>query len=164
VEQDVSLSAQPAQSDDSHPVTMVNEVPGIQLLRFERPFTDEEHAAYLADAERDMAGVDPAARLVMIIDVNNADRGSSVQRQHQAEWQARHEDYFKRYVIAGIFVARSPLLRGALRAIGWFKPYPYPMEITANIEDALTVASVLLDKEGLPAPNADDVQKLRAIY
>jgi hypothetical protein len=82
----VSSSAQEeTHSGANHPVTMVIDVPGIQLLRFERPFTDAEHAAYLEDAARDMTTADAADRLVMIIDVDNADRGSSVQRKRQAE-------------------------------------------------------------------------------
>jgi hypothetical protein len=161
----MNSSAQPAASPgDDEPVTMIVDVPGIQLLRFNRPFTDDEHAAYIDNAARDMARIDGDARLVMIIDVNRADRGSSVQRQRQAEWQTANEDYFKRHVITGIFVAESRLLRGALRAVGWFKPYPYPTEITSNLDDALPIATELLAKEGLPVPTDLQLQRLRSIY
>jgi hypothetical protein len=51
-----------------------------------------------------------------------------------------------------------------LRAIGWFKPYPYKIEIASDIEGAIAIATALLDKEGLAVPTSPQLEKLRAVY
>lgn len=135
-----SVDVNKLQSGTNHPVTQVIDCPGIQLLRYHRGFTDAEHTAFLEAASKDMEIVHQGARFVMIIDVNKASQGSSLQRQRQAEWQERHTEYFKSHVICGVFVAGSAILRGALRAVSWLKPFPYPISIEADIEPAIITA------------------------
>jgi hypothetical protein len=149
---------------NNHPITQVIDCPGIQLLRYHRGFTDAEHEAFLAAASRDMAVVRKGARFVMIVDVNKASQGSSLQRQRQAEWQEQHAAYFKTHVICAVFVAGSAVLRGALRAVSWFKPFPYPIEIEDDIEPAITTALAALRKAGEPEPTAAQLELLRQAY
>jgi hypothetical protein len=147
-------------------VTQVNDVSGIQLLRYERALTDEEMVAFLEDSTRSMeeAMRSEMGRMVMIIDVDNATRGTATQRQAQAEWQEKHQEYFKRHVICGIFIATSPIVRGALRAVGWIKPFPYPHEITGNVVDAVKIAVKKLEAEGLPIPAEEQLMSLYSVY
>lgn len=150
------------QSSPNAPVIEVRDCPGIQFLRYERGLTDAEHEAFLARAERDMARVPPGHRHVLVIDVNRAERGSPLQRQRQALWQARNEAYFREHVVAAVFVARSPLLRGALRAVGWLRPFPYAFYVVDDLESALAKALELLTAAGLPRPSQADLERLRS--
>ena len=147
-----------------HPVTQVLTCPRIQLLRHERGFTETEHAAFLEEASASIANVPTDLRHVLIIDVNQAEAGSSLQRRRQALWQEQHVAYFRRHVIAGIFVARSPILRGAIRAVGWIKPFPYPTCEVDDIEPAIVRAVELLEADGGLRPTHAELDRLRAVY
>jgi hypothetical protein len=147
-----------------HPVTQVLDCPGIQLLRHERGFTEQEHAAFLEDASRSIARATADLRHVLILDVNAAEAGSSLQRQRQARWQEEHEAFFRRHVIAAVFVARSPIVRGAIRAVGWFRPFPYATHEVDELEAAIDKAVQLLVADGQRAPTKAELDLLRAIY
>jgi hypothetical protein len=151
-------------SRPAHPVTQVLDCPGIQLLRYERSFTEPEHVAFLEEASRSIAQVTPDNRHVLIVDVNKAESGSSLQRQRQAQWQERHVPFFRRHVIAGIFVARSPIVRGAIRAVSWFKPFPYATHEVDEIEVAIRKAVELLVADGGRRPTDRELDLLRAVY
>lgn len=149
---------------NAHPVTQVLDCPGIQLLRYERAFTEPEQIAFFEDSSRSMARVAPGHRHVLILDVNKAERGSSLQRQRQAQWQEEHAAYFRRHVIAAIFVASSPIVRGAIRAVGWLKPFPYDTHQFEDVEAAIGKAVELLVAQRLPRPSEAELGRLRAIY
>ncbi|GAB4197095.1 MAG: hypothetical protein OHK0013_04930 [Sandaracinaceae bacterium] len=148
----------------THPVTQVLDCPGIQLIRYERGFTEQEQVAFLEESSRNIAQVAPDVRHVLILDVNAAEAGTSLQRQRQAQWQEQHERYFRRHVVAGIFVARSPIVRGAIRAVGWFKPFPYETHQVDDVETAIAKAVELLVAAKLPRPSERELDRLRAIY
>lgn len=158
------MTATRATQGQTHPVTQVLECPGIQLLRHERGFTESEHAAFLEEASRSIARVAPGFRHVLIIDVNKAETGSSLQRQRQALWQEQHVGYFRRHVIAGVFVARSPIVRGAIRAVGWLRPFPYATHEVDDIEVAIRKAVELLVAEKGLVPSEAELDLLRAPY
>lgn len=40
------------------------------------------------------------------------------------------------------------MLRGALRAVSWLKPFPYPIAIEGDIEPAITTALAALKAAG----------------
>jgi hypothetical protein len=145
VEVSVSSSNQPA-------VTQVHDVAGIQFLRFEHPMTDEEHAAFLEESTRQMdenaTGGGPLVRNVMIIDTDKATRGTPVQRKRQSEWQEQNKAYFEKHVLCAVFIASSSLVRGALRAVGWLKPFPYPHRVSSSIDEAIAIATEILRENG----------------
>jgi hypothetical protein len=145
-------------------VTKVLDCPSIQLLRHERGFTEKEHIAFLEESARSIARIPANLRHVLLIDVNRAEAGSSVQRQRQALWQEQHASYFRRHVIAGIFVARSPIVRGAIRAVGWIKPFPYPTYELDDIEPAILKAVALVEADGGARPTDVELDRLRAVY
>jgi hypothetical protein len=148
------------------PVTQILDVPGIQLLRYERALTDEEMTVFLEESTQSMnkALEEKMGRMVMIVDVDNATRGTATQRKAQADWQEEHQEYFKNHVICGVFIASSPIVRGALRAVGWLKPFPYPHEITGNIQDAVQVAVTKLEEAGMAIPTEGQLQSLYSVY
>lgn len=153
-----------ASRERPHPVTQVLDCPSIQLLRHERGFTEKEHIAFLEEASRSIAQIPPDLRHVLLIDVNRAEASSSLQRHRQALWQEQHSAYFRRHVIAGIFVARSPIVRGAIRAVGWIKPFPYPTYEVDDIEPAILKAVALVVADGRPRPTNAELDRLRAVY
>ena len=67
-------------------------------------------------------------------------------------------------MIAAIFVARSPIVRGAIRAVGWFRPFPYATHEVDELEAAIDKAVQLLVADGQRAPTKAELDLLRAIY
>ena len=83
---------------------------------------------------------------VMIVDVTRRPR--ALQSSGTGRLSGKHTAYFKKHVVLCVFVAGSAMLRGALRAVSWLKPFPYPIAIEGDIEPAITTALAALKAAG----------------
>ncbi|MCU0671301.1 MAG: STAS/SEC14 domain-containing protein [Myxococcota bacterium] len=73
---------------------------------------------------------------VVLFDARRSGMPTAKQRQRMARYMRDHETQLRRYCRRGAFVIESPLIRGALTAILWIQPLPFPHEVFASVEDA----------------------------
>ncbi len=107
-----------------------------------RDFTDQEHAAHLAQlSEIIVQGkVGQVHRWVVVHDLRAAIQPNARHRSRQAEWMRAHQPEL-RYRTAGIgFVMNSVLMRGGLTAILWLAPLPCPHGVFSTMPEALSWA------------------------
>ncbi len=114
--------------------------PIVVLTYFGRP-TNRQLEDHLEDIERRV--LSRCDRFVQIID----QRGGSmdpVQRSLIASHQGRMKERYEKYCVGEVYVA-SPETRGAMVAIFWMAPPPYPYAFVETYAEALTWARARLD-------------------
>lgn len=80
---------------------------------------------------------------VILFDARNSGMPNARQRQRMAEYSREHEADLKKYCKRGVFVISSSVVRGALTAIFWVQPLPFPHDVVATMAEA----EKLLDAE-----------------
>jgi hypothetical protein len=94
---------------------------------------DARFEAYVAE----QAGLlDRKEPYVILFDARASGMPSAKQRQRMAEYMREREAELRRLCKRGVFVISSPLIRGALTAILWLQPLPFPHEVVSSMEDA----------------------------
>lgn len=89
-------------------------------------------AAWLTEAEC------RGQRLRLIVDSNRMPVVHPQIRTLFAEWRGRHAALIANSIVAAVYVAEEPILRGVLTAVFWISPPVVPVEITSSRELALT--------------------------
>mgnify|MGYP000412461505 FL=1 len=146
------------------PIDRITDVPGIQFTRFHRVLTNDEYAAYVADDEERLLSAPDDNRIVVLIDAMNYLKGNAAQRKMSTEFHEAHEEALQRQVIAVVFIADSLIIRGALQAMQWFAPMPYPFEVAATIDKALVRTDAHLIKAGLAALLPEHKERILSLY
>jgi len=72
-----------------------------------------------------------------------------VERQFIGDNFNAHVEIYKQYLVGVTVILRSPVVRGALTAIGWIHPYPTPVEFASNYVEAERKTIKLLAKRGI---------------
>lgn len=103
--------------------------------------TDAEFEAYLAEY---LEVLNRGQHYGCIFDASRAGVPSALQRRLQADWQRRHERRLKQLCVGGAFVIRSAPIRGALTAILWLQPLPFPHSVVSTPLAALEWVCPLL--------------------
>lgn len=85
---------------------------------------------------RQAALLDRREPYVILFDARASGMPSARQRQRMAEYMREREAELRRYCKRGVFVISSPVIRGALTAILWLQPLPFPHEVVASVADA----------------------------
>lgn len=118
---------------------------------------DGNHAA--GDLERYLRELDAmvadyrkrGARGVLIADTRFVMRPPSPQdRARLGAWLRANHALLQEVVVGSVFIIPSPLMRGALTALGWVGVLPPGTCVEATFELALTRAQTLLLAESLP--------------
>lgn len=59
-----------------------------------------------------------------------------IERQFIGDNFNKHVEIYRQYLVSVAVILRSPIVRGALTAIGWLHPYPAPIEFASDCQDA----------------------------
>ncbi|MDP2340709.1 MAG: hypothetical protein Q8O67_07120 [Deltaproteobacteria bacterium] len=73
----------------------------------------------------------------LVVDARQVLRLSSRQRHLLAAARARDEERFPGVLLARANVIEHPVLREAIRAVGWLCPPAYPLQFFGNVDDAI---------------------------
>ncbi|CAN5298581.1 hypothetical protein BH09MYX1_BH09MYX1_05970 [soil metagenome] len=104
----------------------------VVIVRFVGTPSDEEFARYLAIYDELLA---EKQRYGLVFDALAADVPTARRRAMQAKWIRDHSVQLAEYCLAGAFVIGSPLIRGALTAIFWIQPMPFPHVVCGKVEE-----------------------------
>lgn len=110
----------------------------------EGPLTSADISAYLDT----MNGNVERGRHVVIVDVVEG-APPAVLRAAIADWEKAHMAVLKETVLGVAFVLRNGLARGAMTAISWLRPWPYPYTYCRSLDEALATADKWLRAGGL---------------
>ena len=102
-------------------------------LRYVGDFSDAELSEFLQKLEAVLA---VPGRKVCLFDLSSATAGSAKHRQIQAAWIGKHEQALARGFAAAAIVTDSAIIRGAVTAVFWIRPLPFPTHVTASIASA----------------------------
>jgi len=91
-------------------------------------------------------------RVVTINDATWAQKPSPEMRRFWAEMADRSSESMKAATLATFLVVNSPLLRGAITAIGWLTPALRDLESYASVDDAIREGMARLLRADLPTP------------
>jgi hypothetical protein len=73
-------------------------------------------------------------RYTLLVDLNNVKKlAEQPARQYIADWCTQNRDVTPRVNIGTALVAATPLVRGALTAIGWLSPFNVPLHHCASL-------------------------------
>jgi len=84
-----------------------------------------------------------------ILDLTHCGALSPVERQFIGDTFNAHVEIYKQYLVCVTVILRSPVVRGALTAIGWIHPYPMPVEFANDYVEAERKTKKLLAKRGI---------------
>ncbi|MBX3245637.1 MAG: hypothetical protein KF901_00500 [Myxococcales bacterium] len=122
---------------EAWPLVRVTYVGAVDDAAFER-YLDEQAAL-----------LDRRAPYVILFDARRSGMPSAKQRQRMAEYMRDRNAEIARYCKKGVFVISSPLIRGALTAILWLQPLPFPHDVVATLDEAERILAV--ERERLSA-------------
>ena len=129
-----------------------SELPLIKIEFTGEKATDENFENYL---EETAAIQSKTERYISIIDTSKASYLEAKYRIMQGKYLEENNERIQRQAIAIIFVAPSFLHRTVLKAIFLVKPYPSPVFIVSNKEEAIEKANQLLEEEKAINPKKD---------
>ena len=99
---------------------------------------DEAFEAYLTSQTALLERRQP---YVILFDARTAGMPSARQRQRMANNMKENEPELRRLCKRGVFVISSPVVRGALTAILWLQPLPFPHDVVSTLEEAERILS-----------------------
>lgn len=85
-------------------------------------------------------------RYALLFDASSAGAPPALQRRRMAEWTASHRGDLTRLCVGTAFVITSTLIHGALTAILWLQPLPYPHVVVASRREGEAWCRRQLDK------------------
>lgn len=95
---------------------------------------DDAHFERYLDAQAGL--LERKEPYVIVFDARESGMPSAKQRQRMATFTRERQADISRRCRRGVFVISSPLIRGALTAILWLQPLPFPHDVVATIEEA----------------------------
>jgi hypothetical protein len=123
------------------------------VSRFPSTWDEQELDAYFAAFVRLHAREKP---FLHISDVSLAENMSKAgMRKKAADFMATERERSARLCKGAVQVAPSTLLRGAITAIQWVTPPPYPHAVVATWGEALTWVKARAQDAGLKLPGVD---------
>lgn len=84
-----------------------------------------------------------------IVDLTQCGSLLPVERQFIGDSFNEHRELYRQYLAGVAVILRSPVVRGALTAIGWIHSYPSPIEFAADYAVAERKTSKLLSNRGV---------------
>jgi hypothetical protein len=102
-------------------------------LRYVGDFSDAELSGFFHELEAILA---LPTRKVCLFDLRAATPGSAEQRQLQGAWIKRHQQALAKGFAAAAIVTDSALIRGAITAVFWISPLPFPSHVAPSLRAA----------------------------
>lgn len=113
-------------------------------------FAEAELTAFLARHEALLAR---GRRYCTITDLSQiAGLPEATTRKRIADWQQKIEPVMRRWTVGTAIVAPSSMLRGAMTALNWLSPPPYPQEIVADRVAAIAALEAIYARSKEPVP------------
>ncbi len=122
--------------------------PLVLLTHRGRP-TDDELRVHLREIEALILG--RASAFVQVIDQHAAERPDAFQRGLIAEHQERMDALYRAHCIGEAYVSTGAV-RGAMKAVFWVAPPPYPFLLADTLDEALAWARERALRAGLTLP------------
>ncbi len=97
--------------------------------------TEAEVEAFYRACETLYEHVD--GRIAWVLDTTRVTKVTPIQRRLAAQHVDRVRYRMKEHLVGIAFVIHNDLVRGALTAISWLSPLPFPYATFKNLEDAL---------------------------
>lgn len=98
----------------------------------------DELEAYLAWTVEHMNGWESGA-LFTLMDIRRAPTPPLEHMKRHAAFFREHDALIERTVTGVVFVAQSPMLRGALKAVFWMQEPPVQVEVARDLDEALGI-------------------------
>ncbi|WP_375560980.1 hypothetical protein ACE193_00070 [Bernardetia sp. OM2101] len=121
-----------------------SELPLIQGELTGAEATDENFLAYLEEINSIYL---KAERYISILDMTKATYLSAKYRILQGQYLDKNKERIEKQAIAVVIIAPSFLHRTLLKGVFFIKPYPSPVFIVSNKEEAREKANELLEEE-----------------
>ncbi len=118
-------------------------------IRFFGAADDATFGGYLAEYDRLL---ERNERYGILLDALESAAPSARQRSLQAAWMKERQGKLAERCVAGGFAIASPLVRGALTAILWLQPLPFPHSVHATVFDAENWVRSRMKASGLVVP------------
>jgi len=99
-------------------------------------------------------------RVVTINDATWAQKPSPEMRRFWAGMAEQSSESMKGATLATFLVVNSPILRGAITAIGWLTPALRDLESYSSVDDAIREGVARLQRADLPTPQLGGVYQL----
>lgn len=108
-----------------------------------------DDAAFERYLDESLVRIRSGERYAMVLDTIGGGVAPSSQRRRQADFIRDHSDALARNCLGAAFVIDNPLVRGALTAIMWLQPMPYPHTVVGSVEAGTTWCRQRLAAAGL---------------
>ena len=95
--------------------------------------TDADFQVYLEDSDRVVRDGKPYA---LVYDATRGHGLSVLQRRRQSQWIRDNDASLRRLCLGGSFAITSTLVRGALTAVLWVAPFPFPHIVVGSVAEA----------------------------
>ncbi len=107
--------------------------PPLLRVHFDGVVDDDAFQRYIDELK---AWVDRGERYAMLVDATSAGVPGSAQRRMQTDFMESYQQKLKRLCVGAAFVIPAPLVRGALIAMLWVQPLPFPHKVVADVAAA----------------------------
>jgi hypothetical protein len=92
-------------------------------------------------------------RYALVVDLSHVKKLAEPQaRQYIADWCSKHRETTQRVNVATTLVAATPLVRGALTAIGWLTPFSVPLHHCTSLAAGSAFCAERLRMAGIELP------------
>lgn len=102
-------------------------------IRFVGTVDDATFKRYLSEYD---VLLEQNKRYGILLDALDADAPTAKQRSLQATWMKEREARLRERCVGGAFAIGSPIIRGALTAILWLQPLPFPHAVFGTTSEA----------------------------
>jgi hypothetical protein len=124
--------------------------------------TDLELGRWFVEANRKLLLQHAASgrRMLSICDATLATKPTPEMRRFWADFSNASTQTMKDATLATFIVVNSPLLRGAITAIGWLSPALRDLESFSTIDEAVRDGAARLARAGTPIPQLSGAYQL----
>ena len=116
------------------------DAPHLLLIRMTAQLDERGFTRYCEEWMRSVDARTPDSSVVAVYDIPSWPGLSAAQRKTWAAMLQSRKDVLQQTTAGMVLVSPSPLVRGALTAIFWFAPPPYPHRVGADLERAFAWA------------------------
>jgi hypothetical protein len=111
--------------------------PGILFVAYPKEHTLAEWEAHTADI---IAALKRGKRFALISDTIGSAPPDASERRLIADSFEQYEDLWKKHCVGGAAIVSSQLIRGAMTALQWLRPPPFPTANFATRDEAFAWA------------------------
>lgn len=119
----------------------------------DHPQSDEELQKLFDDA---MALLERRQVFVQLVDTRMRSIWNPAQRRRAAGWIKEVSDQAKEFCCGAVVFTHSEIVRGALTAMLWLVPLPYPVKVVTSVEAGVRAGTLMLAERGVTPPQSEE--------